>query len=262
MTRRPASIRSRIALAAALIGLAPSLLAAQAPKADDDVLKMEDTPKLTVRGEAELEKPADRVELSIGVLTEAATAAPALDVNTKRMKAIVKAIEDQGLGTDEYRTGRFRVRPVYSRRPRQADPDWMPRITGYEVANSVIVKTKKLDKVGGLIESANAAGANTVEVSGFDLADDRQYRAEAIATATRNAVEDAGTLADAASLKLVRILAVNLDNIPVRGSEMRFAAPRGRAMSEAGGAPPINPGDVTIRATVTIVYEIAPAATD
>jgi uncharacterized protein YggE len=262
MTHRPASIRSRIAAALALTVLTGAGVFAQSVKTDGDAVKIEDTPKLTVRGEAELEKPADRVELAIGVLTEGETAAPALDANTKRMNAVVKALGKSGLDESEYRTGRFRVRPVYSRRPRQADPDWIPRITGYEVANSVVVKTKQLDKVGDIIESANEAGANSVEVSGFDLADERQYRAEAIATATQHAVADARTLADAAGLRLVRVLAVNLDNIPVRGTEMRFAAPRGRAMSEASGPPPINPGDVTIRATVTIVYEIAPAATD
>ena len=34
---------------------------------------------------------------------------------------------------------------------------------------------------------------------------------------------------------------------------------RGRAMAmEAGSAPPIAPGEITIRASVSLVYEIAP----
>jgi uncharacterized protein len=221
--------------------------------------KLEDTPKLTVRGEAELRKPADRVQLSVGVINEAKEAGPALEENNQKMHAVVKALTKLGLTDDEYETGRFRVRPVYSRRPRQADPEWKPEIVSYEVANSITIKTKKLDLVGTIIQKANEAGANSVEVTGFDLANSRTYRAEAIATATSNALDDARTLAKAASLKLVRITAINLDHEPVHTSEMRFTAPNARVMADSTAAPPIDPGDVEIHATVTIMYEIAPA---
>ncbi len=223
----------------------------------DAPLKLEDTPKLTIRGQAELEKPADQVRLSIGVVTEDKEAGAALKDNNRLMEGVIKAIERVGLTEDEYETGRFRIRPEYDRRPRQPEPNWEPKIKGYEVTNTLVVKTKQLDLAGEIIAAANKAGANTAEISGFELSDQRRYRAEAIAEATRNALTDAATLAEAASLELVRVLAINLDNTPNRMPQ-RAMASRSAGMAEAGSRPPINPGDIKVTATVTIVYEIAP----
>jgi uncharacterized protein YggE len=247
-----------------VVAMAMVLCAAAGADDDDDDdldegLKLEDTPKLTVRGEAELEKPADQMRLNIGVVTENRDAEEALQENSDRMTAVVKALQRVGLSEDEYQTGRFRIRPQYSRRPRQPAPDWQPQIIGYEVTNTVTVKTQKLDLAGEIIGAANDAGANTVDITAFELADKRKYRAEALREATKHAAEDAATVADAAGLKLVRIIAVNVDYTPIRPVEMDFgAAGRGMAAAAAGGAPPITPGDVVVTANVTIVYEIAP----
>ena len=242
-----------------------SLCAATVADDDDDDNdegpKLEDTPKLTVRGEAELEKPADQMRLKVGVITENRDADEALQENNDRMRAVIVALQRVGLSEDEYQTGRFQIRPQYSRRPRQPAPDWKPQIIGYEVTNSVTVKTTKLDLAGEVIGAANEAGANTVDVVGFDLADKRKYRAEALREATKNAREDAAIVADAAGLTLVRIVAVSVDYTPVRPVNMDFGAPA-RAMAEGGGAPPITPGDVTVTANVTIVYEISPREGD
>ena len=244
----------------ASLALAVSVAGAAAPAraADgEDPRKLEDTPKLSVRGEAELTRPADQVRLRIGVVTEAADAAEALKENTERMNAVIRAVAKTGLTEAEYETGRFQIRPKYSRRPRQVPEDWQPQIVGYEVNNSLRIETTKLSLAGDLIGAANAAGANSVEVAGFTLEDPRKYRTEAVATATRHALEDARTLADAASLELVRILHIALDSTPVITPTADFAM-QARAMADVG-APPITPGDVTIRASVTIVYEIAPS---
>lgn len=248
-------------MAAALVAFLALTVATGSAAMGDDTggRKLEDTPKLTVRGDVELRRPADELQIRIGVVTESREAAEALDENSARMMEVVDALKLLGLSQDEYETGRFRVRPNYSRRPRQAGPEWKPQIIGYEVTNDVLVRTGQLDLAGELIEQANKAGANTIEVIGFTLSDPRQYRAEAIAGAARNAAADARALADAAGLTLVRVLAVNLDSSPTPVRDM--GAQRMMAMASDGGAatPPITAGDVTIRASVTMVYEIAPS---
>ncbi|MCP3902330.1 MAG: SIMPL domain-containing protein [Planctomycetes bacterium] len=219
--------------------------------------KLEDTPMLTVRGRAELKKPADRLLMSIGVVTNGPDPSEALDDNNASMRRVVKAIEKAGLGSDEHETGRFNIRPVYSRPPARQRPEgWKPEIVGYEVTNSINVRTGQLDLAGKIIGVASKAGANSVDVAGFDLADSRTHRREAIAVATANARADAQDLADAAEVDLRRIVSINLDDAVIPRPEMAFKA-RGRAAMAADSAPPITPGDVTVRASVTIVYEIS-----
>lgn len=212
---------------------------------------------LTVRGSAEIDKPADELRLDVGVVTEASDAQVALRNNSERMKQVVEAIKAVGLTEKEYETGRFQVQPRYSARPPRGDTEWRQQIVGYAVTNTVRIKTQKLDLAGRLIEAANKAGANTTDSIVFGLANPRIHRAEAIAEATANAMADAQALAAAAGLKLVRVMSITLDE----GD--RYAPPMmyGRAVAmgmEMDAAPPIQPGEVTVRASVAIVYEIAP----
>jgi uncharacterized protein len=213
-------------------------------------------PQLSVRGEAELQKPADELQISLGVVTEASDATAALRENNERAQRVMQALSRVGLGEKEYETGRFQVQPMYSQRPPRGEPDWTPRIVGYRVVNSVRVKTQQLALAGRIIMTAQEAGANSIDSIHFGLANPRIHRAEAIAEATKNAISDAQALADAAGLRLVRVISINLDDaMPIRPVMMERSMAMGMPdMSE----PPITPGDVTVRATVNLMYEIAP----
>jgi uncharacterized protein YggE len=115
----------------------------------------------------------------------------------------------------------------------------------------VTVNTGALDLVGALIDSAIAAGANRVNSLNFSVKDDAKARTEAIAIATRDARAQAQALASALDVKLGKVLkATTLSQerpIPIRGRAM--------AMS-ANVATPVEPGEVTVPATVSLTFEI------
>ena len=216
--------------------------------------RLEDTPSLSVRGSAELRRPADRANLSIAVHTEHADPGRALDLNNEAVRRVIEEITAAGLEASEFETGRFFIRPTYSRRPRTPAEDWRLLLLGYEVSNVLTVRTLKLPLVGAIVEAANKAGANNVSVTGFDLADPAIHRQDAIEQATRQAITEAQTLARAAGLHLVRVTRITLDSADPRPSEMAFTA--GVRMAADSAGPPIVAGDVTINASVHIVYEI------
>ncbi len=225
-----------------------------------DPVGLEDVPRLSVRGEAVLHKPADQLRVRVGVVTQAAEATAAVKENSRRMADVVAAITKAGLDKTEYETGHFSIRPLYSRRPRQADAQWVRQIIGYEVNNTLAIRTKKLALAGKLIEVANDAGVNAVDDIRFDLADRRTHRAEAITAATANARSDAAVLSHAADVRLVRIIAIQLGEGGYRPPIATMAMARAEGMAGAAApAPPIQPGDVTVQASVTIIYEIAPS---
>ena len=236
---------------------APSLVQGDAPAPAPAVARHAVTPTLTVMGNAQLDKPADQMRLTIGIVTEGDDSQAAVQENSRQMNDVIAAMQKAGLAKEEYQTGQFQIHPRYSNPPRgHVDPNWKPQIIGFQVINRVMVKTKKLNVAGDLIKAATDAGANSIDSISFDLADPRKHRAEAIAAATGNARADAEALAGAAGQRLVRILSINLDSAPVQPMpDMRMMGSR-MAMAESDVAPPIQPGEITIHASVTIVYEI------
>jgi uncharacterized protein YggE len=212
---------------------------------------------LTVMGEAQLDRPADELQIRLGVVTDGQDAQTAMQENSRRMNDVIVSLEEVGLTKDDYQTGQFQIQPQYSRPPRGQQPqDWKPAIMGYQVINRIIVETTKLELIGRLLEAATEAGANSIDSISFGLADHRKHRAEAIKAATQNARFDAQALAEAAGQRLVRVLSINLDHAMAEPPPPVPMMGRAVAM-EAVDTPPINPGDITVRATVTIVYEIA-----
>lgn len=210
--------------------------------------------KLTVTGEALLYKPADQVVLNLGVVTEDNDAAKSLSANNTAMDAIIAAIASTGLDKSEYQTGRFTIEPIYSTPPHNPNPNWRAKITGYRVSNIVKVQTSKLNMIGKLIDAASKAGANSIDDIAFNLSDPHKYRAEAIKAATTNALDDAKALADAAQLKLEKILSIELDPIVPPHPLYRSNYSIKSASFEA--STPIESGDIEVRARVAVVYEI------
>ncbi len=212
----------------------------------------EQVPSLSVAGHARLERPADELRLRLAVVTEAEEAADATAQNAERMERVLAALDEAGLAQGERSTGRYALSPRYSARPPQARSDWEPRIVGYRVENSVQIETGKVELAGQLVDAAVRAGANSVSSIAFGLRDDRAYRKDAIAAATARARADAEALAEAAGVRLGRLLDARLDDassppVPVRMRAESFAV---------AATTPIEPGDVTVHARVTLTYAV------
>jgi uncharacterized protein len=206
--------------------------------------------KLIVRGEATIFKPADQLHLSLGVITREQNAEQALKSNNEKMQSVLAALKKIGLEEAEYQTGRFSIEPIYSPPPKNPPNDWKSVITGYEVTNKIAIKTLKLNSAGSIIDTASGAGANSVDTISFGLKDPQTYRAEAILAAEKQAMDDALILAKAANVDLVRFVEISLDNT--------FPSPRAvsKFMAMENAATSIQPGDVEVKASVNLIYEI------
>lgn len=205
---------------------------------------------LSVTGHASLNKPADQLHLNIAVVTEGETAESALNANNKKMQSVIAALDSKGFSKKEFSTGQFNVTPVYSPYPKNPPPDWTQHIIGYTVNNTLTIKSDKINQVGELIDAVTQAGIDSIDRIGFELKDSRLYRQEAITSATENAMEDAKSLATAANVALGRILQIQLDNAAL--PEPRFKS----YTASFDRSTPIEAGDVSVNAKVTIVYEI------
>lgn len=216
--------------------------------------------ELHVRGEARIMVAPDQVSVVLGVTTESSSAKKAIKANNARMNEVVRALQLLGLSDSDYSTRQFRVQPQWSSRPKGADNNWSSKIIAYRVDNNLHVSTQQLDLLGELIAATTEAGANQVNSIHFSLANPRQYRTQVIATAMANAKADAMTLADASGDAIQRTLSIRLDNAAASVARADAGIMKSRMMmadSMAESAPPIDAGDITVRASVSVVYELA-----
>lgn len=209
--------------------------------------------KLSLSSEATIRKPADELQMKIGVVTISETAEKALAENSLKMQAVIESLEAAGLTSDEYHTEHFFINPTYSSWTCYQPADWKPSIIGYEVSNMLSIHTKKIDMAGKIIDVANKAGANSVSEIRFNLNNPRDYWKEALTAATENAISDAETIASVSGVQLKRLLNVSLNNTYVYAPYMQASF----SSMDCGFVPPIEPCEVSITAYVSIVYEIA-----
>jgi uncharacterized protein len=214
--------------------------------ADSDAAAMR---TIIVDGSGEARATPDNASLNLAIETTGKTAAQASSANADLASKVVAALKSQLGDKGTISTGGYSLNPEYDQRPGREKP----MIVGYTAQNSITVDTGQLELVGDLIDAAIAAGANRVNYLNFSLKNDAQARAEAITSATRDARAQAQALADALGVKLGRIVKATTIS---EQQPIRFSRAPVMAMAAMSEPTPVEPGQVTVPATVSLTYEI------
>lgn len=199
--------------------------------------------------EALVEVPADLALLDFGVVTQAASSAEAARENGARMEQVIAALRRVAASEATISTGTYSIRPLYAHNREGG----APRVTGYEVRNVVQVKTRALPRVGVLIDAGVKAGANQMQRLAFSLSDETAPRREALRLATTRALDKARTIAETLGVKPAGIHTVVEHEVGGVRPVMR----QSMAM-EAQGATPVEPGEVDVRARVSVTLSFDP----
>ncbi len=215
--------------------------------------------QLSVRGEVTINVMPDQVEMALEAVTSAAGADEALSVNSAAVLQLRQLLDKEGLNPEEYRTGQFSVQPQWSRPPRPAPANWSPGIVGYRVSNSLLVTTAKIELAGRLLALAQQAGVNKAGNLRFSLTDPERASRQAIAAATARAHQRALTLAQAAGVKLGRLLEARVEETDSAGQPMLMMAEASSARSAAINIP-LSAGGVEVRAAVVLSYTLDSSA--
>lgn len=215
---------------------------------DIDITRPSQAPSISVDGHAEVRVAPDRASFSAAVVNEGDEAETTLAANAEQSEQLLAALRAAGVSTESLRTTGVRLQPLWSSRPRDADDDWRPRITGYQAHNQLEVTTADLAGVGTLLAIAVRAGARDIQGVHFQLEDDAAARAEAIRIATERALSEARTLATAAGSSTGALLELRLDGASNQPPPMLRASMM-NARAEFASVP-VAPGEVTISASV------------
>src|ERR1044071_5033224 len=159
--------------------------------------------RVLVTGEPSVQAAADTAVLTLAVVTQNASASEAQAENATKTDAVVRAIRAAAGSGAEVKTSGYSLQPQYAYK--EGMP---PTITSYVARNSVTVTTGELNRVGGVIDAASRAGANSVDGLAFTLRNDAQARQRALSEATREAMSKARTVATTLGGSFVRVVEV------------------------------------------------------
>ena len=243
----------KLASAVASLGLmfSPATVSAQA-----ETLEMiaEGNSVLAVSGDGKVTKVPDIATFQVAVMTTGTTAKEALDENSKQMRSVFEAIKRLGISERDVQTSRVAVEPQFEQ---TEEIDYrrtvVPKIIGYAAVNRLLIKQRELGDFGATIDQLIAAGANAVGGPSFGLADSSKETDDARIAAVQDARRKAELYANAAGLKVVRILQISDGSFDDGAPRANFGF--WQAM-ETGV--PVAEGEVEVSASVNMVFELAP----
>lgn len=197
---------------------------------------------LTLTGEGQVQAKPDIATINLGVVTEAKTAQAAVAQNAERMTQVLERIKALGIPAEDLQTAGFNISPIIDF---EENSPTNGKIIRYRVEDTLRVKVP-VAQTGKVLDEGIAAGANVAGQLSFGLREEAAYRHRALQAAVKSAQSDAEFLAHTMGATLRGATSVELlfGGNPI--IERGFLAARATT--------PIEPGTLTISASVRMVY--------
>ena len=205
---------------------------------------------LSISAEASVNSEPDIAFITAGVQTEAPTASAAMAQNAQRMTGVFNALEAAGVDDKDMQTSNFSLQPRYDYSSRNNSP---PKLIGYTASNQLTVKVRDLTNLGETMDALVSAGGNTFSGLRFALDDDGDVRDEARTLAMKDAIARAELYANAAGLKVRRIVTISEGGGYNPGPQPMMMA---RMAESDASSTPIAAGEVGYTANVSVTFEL------
>jgi uncharacterized protein len=219
--------------------------------------------QVSVVGTAKVSVVPDVAHVSLGVTTSRPTALEAVEDNNLSMTKLVDALKARGVAAKDIQTSQISIAPQYSRppAPRPGVPveSTVPRVVGYEVANTVRVTVRDRAKLGDLLDASVKAGSNQIHGISFSI-DDREAVLEGLRTRAFDAARRKSEIyATRSGMELGPVLQITEADPSWSHSPQPMAFETfGRAMAPAPMAPsmPVSAGEQEVSLSVTVSFEL------
>ena len=233
-------------LVAGTVGMAGAASAQTAPASAADSMFRATTISLSAYGE--IRQRPDQATISMGVTTEAPTAAEAMRLNAVKMSQVIAALKKGGIADRDIQTSGLSLNPQYVYVENQP-----PRLSGYQASNTVTVVVRELTKLGQAVDATVNAGATNIGGISFGL-------------------QDASAAEDAARIEAAKALQGRAE---LYAKAMGYRVARLVTFSEGGGysppppmpvyamarmdkaeSPPVEAGEMKVRIDVSATFEL------
>jgi uncharacterized protein YggE len=194
----------------------------------------------------------DRAQVTFSVQTENSDVRTAQAENSQKMNKVIDALISAGIPRDALKTTGYNIYPVYE----ESTGILTPKVKTYQVTNTLTVTLHDVSRTGEVIDVAVANGINQADSIQFMLSDEQQQvlRTEAIRKAVDRARADADTVASAMGTTITCVKNADISGGYYPVTIQNYAMDR--TTMKGAAATPVQPGDITVSATVTITYVI------
>lgn len=206
--------------------------------------------RVTVTGSGIGKTVPDEVRVTVAVVTDGKTVSEATTPNNQKAQAVIDALKGIGLGEKAIKTEAVDIQPKYSE---PGTKGGTRNIVGYTATNRIRVTTKQVDKLGQVIETAVAAGANTVDTLEMVATARQKAEADGLALAVKDARVKAEAAAKAAGRELGDVVTVSELGVEQPSPESYMAPPPSMAMTVRV---PVSPGQNEYTVSAKVVFEL------
>ena len=226
-----------------------ALLASCGPRPDDRHALARGEVLLQVAATGTAEARPDEARFSVGMSTIDASASAATDANTRKLDAILARLKALGIADQDIQTQQLTIQRI----------DYGVNRGRYQADNVIAVRVRAVGKAGAAVAAATGAGANVLSGPDLRVGDPNAGARLASIAAFRAARARADGYAEAAGLKVARIVAIREGTangfLPEQMMEDRMIAPRTMA---AAPPPAVMAGTNTSTATVSVDFALGP----
>lgn len=193
----------------------------------------------------------DVARFAVGVQTIAANSRAAAEQNNEEMEVVVNALAEFGIAEKDIQTKQLTINRI----------DWGKDRGRYSANNVVEVRVREIDKAGDALAAATGEGANVLWGPNLEISDPEAANRSAYAAAYKAARERADTYAEAAGLRVSRVLTIRdggfsgspyprpMDAMAIESAQVAPPPPV--------SAPPVRPGETTSQVSVRVDFALA-----
>jgi hypothetical protein len=190
----------------------------------------------------------NEARFTAGVETIEASAPAASAGNSAKMNAVVQALERLGIKQDDLQTQRITMQRI----------DYGPNRGRFQAHNMIEVRVRDIRRAGEAIAAATGAGANVLSGPNLTVSDPEAANRSAYAQAYKAARARAETYAEAAGLKIARVLVIRDEG---GGGPTPYAYDANMSANVQTASPPppppMRPGMTTSEVRVRVDFALA-----
>lgn len=195
----------------------------------------------------------DMAEVVYSVRTERSTAADCQQQNAADADQVIEQLKSLGVEEKSIQTSDFTMRPIYDYSGRTA------RVTGYEAETTLTVSDLKIEGLGEMLSASVASGINTVQSITYQASGYDQSYQDALTKAVDMAHRKAETLAAASDSNVGKVITIQETSGYTQARYEDTAAVNAlnaRKESAMEDAAAVMPGEIDVKASVTVEYEL------